>query len=74
MSNFNLAQCKYDFSSDNINIIANIYDISGSMEYDVSAMRKANQAFYEDFSKFEERGSIAIAKGSFNASFGMTPF
>lgn len=74
MSNFNLETCKYDFSSDTINIIILLYDISGSMESDVSAMRKANKAFYEDFSRFEERGSIAIAKGVFANNFGMTSF
>ncbi len=69
-----LRDCKYDFSSDNINIIVNLYDESGSMDEDVTAMRKANNAFYDDFSKFEERGSIAISKAVFSESFSMTPF
>lgn len=69
-----LANCKYDFSSDNINIIVLLYDYSGSMEEYATAMRKANKAFYDDFSRFEEKGSIAIAKGRFATSFDMTPF
>lgn len=74
MRNFSLDRCKYDFSSDSINIFVNIYDISTSMEGDASAMRKANKAFKDDFSKFEERGSIAIAKGIFSDTFAMSPF
>lgn len=69
-----LKQSKYDFSSDNINIIALLYDQSGSMEYYISAMRQANNAFYSDFSKFEERGSIAISKAVFSNYYHMSPF
>lgn len=74
MSYFNLDNCKYDFSSDNINIIALIYDESGSMEGDLESMCTANKAFFRDFSKFEEKGSIAVSKAVFNESFYMTPF
>lgn len=72
--NFSLNQCKYDFSSDNINIITLLYDQSGSMNCDIDAMLSANKAFYEDFSKFDERGSIAISKAVFSDYFYMTPF
>jgi len=71
---FNLNSCKYDFSSDNINIICLVYDISGSMEDYEANMRSANRAFLEDFSKFEEKNSIAIAKALFNSGFDMTSF
>lgn len=74
MKKFSLESCKYDFSSDSINIFVNIYDISSSMEGDSFAMRKANKAFKDDFSKFEERGSIAIAKGVFSDDFSMSSF
>ena len=50
-----ISDSKYDFSSDNINIIALLYDESGSMEEHVYAMQKANRAFFDDFSKFEEK-------------------
>ena len=66
---------KFDFtSSDVVNIIALVYDYSGSMSSDVSAIRKANKAFYSDFSRFEEKASVAIAKAAFNENFSMTPF
>ncbi len=71
---FYLSDCKYDFSSDNINIIALLYDMSGSMSSDRHAMIEANEAFYKDFSRFEEIGSIAISKGYFNSDFDMSPF
>lgn len=71
---FSLSNCKYDFSSDNINIITLLYDESGSMSGDREAMLIANQAFYSDFSKFEEKGSIAISKAVFSESFDMWPF
>lgn len=71
---FSLESCKYDFSSDNINIITLVYDQSGSMCDDVAAMREANAAFYKDFSKFEESGSIAISKFVFSDYLRMTPF
>lgn len=70
----NLNSCKYDFVSDNINIIVLVYDQSGSMEYDVAAMLEANKAFLNDFLKFEEKGSIAIAKAVFEESFEMSNF
>lgn len=70
----NLNSCKYDFASDNINIIVLVYDQSGSMSGDISAMRAANKAFYSDFSKFEEKGSIAISKAVFDEDFSMTDF
>ena len=69
-----LEQCKYDFSADNINIIVNLYDQSGSMGQHISAMQKANRAFFDDFSKFEERGAIAISKAVFSDYYKMTPF
>ena len=71
---FELSRCKYDFASDNINIFALVYDESYSMCGDASAMREANSAFYQDFSKFEERGSIAIAKAVFSENFSMSFF
>lgn len=74
MKFFNIDTCKYDFSSDSVDIITLLYDYSGSMEYYVSDMREANQAFHADFSKFEEKGSIAIAKGRFSDKFDMTSF
>jgi len=74
MNYFSLGMCKYDFASDNINIFVNVYDKSGSMQSDCEAMRQANKAFYDDFSKFEERGSIAIAKAVFSSSCQMSSF
>jgi len=71
---FNLENCKYDFASDAINIFVMVYDYSSSMQNDKEAMLKANMAFYEDFSTFEERGSIAIAKARFDSGFAMTSF
>lgn len=71
---FNLEACKYDFASDNINIFINLYDQSGSMDNYVATMRKANKAFYNDFSRFEERGSIAISKAVFSDGFEMSSF
>lgn len=65
---------KFDFASDVINIIALIYDYSTSMRDDVNAIRTANAAFYEDFSRFEEKGSIAISKMCFSDDYTMTPF
>ena len=70
----NLNSCKYDFASDNINIIVLLYDQSGSMGDDETAMRKANKAFLNDFLKFEEKGSIAIAKAVFEEDFEMSSF
>ncbi|MBR6688404.1 MAG: VWA domain-containing protein [Clostridia bacterium] len=72
--NYIVSDSKYDFSSDNINIIALLYDESGSMEQHVYAMQKANNAFYDDFSKFEEKGSIAISKATFNGNYWMSAF
>lgn len=65
MTGFYLEQCNYNFTSDNINIFMLLYDYSGSMCDDANAMRKANSAFYNDFSRFEEKGSVAISKGTF---------
>ena len=72
--NYIISDSKYDFSSDNINIIALLYDESGSMEEHVYAMQKANKAFFDDFSKFEEKGSIAISKARFSNYYRMSPF
>ena len=72
--NFSLDMCKYDFSSDNINIITLVYDQSGSMSDDIRSMLKANEAFKKDFSKFEERKSIAISKVVFSEYFKQSPF
>ena len=69
-----LSNCKYYFSSDNINIITLLYDTSGSMEDHCSKMRAGLKAFKKDFEKFEERGAIAISRGNFDSSFEMTPF
>jgi len=74
MNKFSLEACKYDFTSDVINIFVMLYDYSGSMDRDEGAMRKANKAFYDDFSKFEEKGSIAVAKGAFASYFVMSTF
>lgn len=74
MSEFNLNSCKYDFTSDNINIIALIYDCSGSMRDDYSAICKANRAFKEDFSRFEDKGSIAVSKAMFSDNCTMLAF
>ena len=74
MAYFKLDPCKYDFASDSIDIIVLVYDYSGSMEGDASAMKKANKAFYDSFSKFEEKASVAISKARFNSGFDMTPF
>lgn len=74
MINYNLERCKYDFSSDSIDIIVLVYDYSGSMSGEVVAMEKANKAFYNSFSKFEEKGTVAISKARFNSGFDMTPF
>lgn len=71
---FSLDRCKYDFASDNINIIVLVYDQSGSMSYDEAAIVRANRAFLSDFLKFEEKGSIAISKVLFDESYDMTPF
>jgi hypothetical protein len=69
-----IKDCKYDFSSDNVNIIALLYDQSGSMSDYISAMVKANNAFKDDFSKFEEKGSIAISKAVFSEDYHISPF
>ena len=74
MREFNLNNCKFDFTSDNINIIVLVYDYSGSMSDDKSAMIKANKAFASDFSRFEDKGSIAVAKVMFNNYVVMTSF
>lgn len=74
MTYFNLGECKYDFASDTIDIIALVYDYSGSMDSYQSSMKKANKAFYNSFSKFEEKGSVAIAKARFASFFDMTTF
>lgn len=70
----NVENCKYDFTSDNINIIMLLYDTSGSMYDNEGAIRRANSAFYKDFSKFEERGSIAISKSLFDHHVCLYPF
>ena len=64
----------YTFSSDVVNIFVMVYDRSGSMSNYVTAIRKANKAFYEDFSRFEEKGSVAISKAMFASDVKMTPF
>lgn len=64
----------YSFSSDVINTFVMMYDCSGSMTSYVDAIREANRAFYEDFSLFEEKGSIAISKAMFSSDVTMTPF
>ena len=74
MRNFSINSSKYDFTSDNINIIVLVYDYSGSMRGDINAIQKANQAFRQDFSKFEDKGSIAISKARFANSFAMSSF
>ena len=74
MNYFNIDACKYDFSSDSVDIITLVYDYSGSMDTYEADMLKANKAFHADFSKFEEKGSVAIAKGRFNDNFDMTSF
>lgn len=74
MRNFSMNSSKYDFTSDNINIIVLVYDYSGSMRGDINAIQKANQAFRQDFSKFEDKGSIAISKARFANSFAMSSF
>lgn len=74
MYDFTLSNCKFDFASDNINIIVLLYDESGSMDCNKNAMREANKAFYNDFSKFEDKGSIAISKAVFSDYFYMSSF
>lgn len=64
----------YTFSSDVVNIFAMVYDRSGSMVDYRDAIRSANRAFYEDFSRFEEKGSVAILKAMFDQGVHMTPF
>lgn len=64
----------YSFSSDVVNIFVMVYDRSGSMESYQETIRKANRAFYEDFSRFEEKGSVAISKALFDRGVEMTPF
>ncbi len=64
----------YSFSSDVVNIFVMIYDCSGSMKDYVKAIVEANKAFYEDFSRFEEKGSVAIAKAMFAEHVKMTSF
>lgn len=71
---FDLEKCKYNFNSDKVDIIVMIYDRSGSMSPDVDKMRKANKAFYDDFSRFKDKDSIAIAKVVFSDSLAMSPF
>lgn len=74
MSTFDLNNCKYNFASDKVDIIVLVYDKSGSMQQFVSAMKEANVAFYNDFTRFEEKGSIAIARADFDNGFSMTSF
>ena len=44
------------------------------MDTDVYAIRQANIAFQKDFSKFEDKGSIAVAKAVFSNGFDMSSF
>lgn len=74
MTYYSIETCKYDFVSDSIDIITLVYDYSGSMCDDREAMRAANKAFYNSFSKFEEKGSVAISKARFDTNFDMTSF
>lgn len=69
-----LANSKFDFTSDVVNIIVLIYDCSGSMESDVYAIREANRAFYSDFSRFEERKAVAISRCDFAEFISMSSF
>lgn len=64
----------YSFSSDVVNIFVMVYDSSGSMSGYRDTILKANKAFYEDFSRFEEKGSVAISKATFSERTDMTPF
>lgn len=64
----------YSFSSDVVNIFVMIYDCSGSMSCHYNAIIEANEAFYEDFSRFEEKGSVAICKAMFDDSVKISPF
>lgn len=64
----------YSFSSDVVNIFVMLYDRSGSMEDYCDAIRTANQAFYEEFSRFEEKGSVAICKAMFSTGVEISPF
>jgi len=64
----------YSFSSDVVNIFVLLYDQSGSMSDYRSAILQANEAFYENFSRFEEKGSVAISKATFSEGVRMSPF
>ena len=64
----------YSFSSDVVNIFVMLYDCSGSMSSHYGAIIEANTAFYEDFSRFEEKGSVAISKAMFDERVQKTPF
>lgn len=64
----------YSFSSDVVNIFVMVYDRSGSMADYRNTIVEANKAFFEDFSRFEEKGSVAIAKAMFSTGVEMTPF
>lgn len=65
---------KFDFPSDVINIFVLIYDYSGSMDCHENAIIEANKAFYSDFSRFEEKNSVAISKVCFTEHVTMSPF
>ena len=69
-----MANHLYTFSSDVINIFVMLYDYSGSMSEYTSNIRSANKAFYEDFSRFEEKGTVAISKARFSSGVDMTAF
>jgi len=64
----------YTFSTDRVNIFMFVYDVSGSMDDYCSAIRKANRAFYNDFSRFEEKNSVAISKATFDDNCHISPF
>ena len=69
-----IANSKYNFTSDVVNIITLIYDTSGSMCDDEYAICAANDAFKEDFSKFEEKNAIVIARCDFDSEIRMSNF
>ena len=65
---------KFDFSSDTVDIFILLYDVSGSMDAHVSEIRRANETFKKVFSRFEEKGSVAISKAVFSEGCRISPF
>lgn len=70
----NLEGCKFDFTTDTINIFMFLKDKSGSMESYESTMEMALSDFKKDFATFEDKGSVAISNSSFDEYIDLKKF